>query len=227
MNTFATEKAGIFPKSQKGYEATKRFLDLAICLMILPLVLAVMAVILVCTLLESPGPILFLQERVGRGGRRFHIYKFRTMKHDFREDRSREFLKAYVKGQIGGEDSDARPAVYKPNHQAGITRMGRILRKTSLDELPQIFNVLMGEMSLVGPRPHIVCEVEEYQDWHRQRLEVLPGITGLAQVNGRSSLPFDRMVYYDLKYVQERGLKLDLKILWWTFLSVLKTRGAG
>ena len=116
--------------------------------------------------------------------------------------------------------------MFKPFDKNHVTPIGRILRKTSLDELPQLINVLKGQMSLVGPRPNVVWEVEEYKGWHKERLEVLPGITGLAQVKGRSGILFDEIVEYDIEYIENQSLMLDLKILWWTFAAVLVGKGA-
>jgi len=124
-------------------------------------------------------------------------------------------------------DSEESKEVYKPVQAAQITRVGRFLRKTSLDELPQIINVLKGEMSLVGPRPNVPWEVEEYLPWHYERLEVLPGVTGLAQARGRSDLSFDRIVKYDVEYVEKQSLAMDFKILCWTAKSVVDGKGAG
>jgi lipopolysaccharide/colanic/teichoic acid biosynthesis glycosyltransferase len=226
METLAPKQAPLI-LSRRGYQQTKRVLDLVICLLIMPLAAVVMAAISVAILLDSSGPVFFRQERVGRCGRRFRMYKFRTLRHNHDDASGREFMKAYIKGEIGQDDNDGGQVVYKPIHKTHVTRLGRILRKTSLDELPQILNVLKGEMSLVGPRPHVPWEVQAYSDWHCERLRVLPGITGLAQVWGRSGISFNRLVRYDLKYVQEQSLKLDLKILCWTLLSVLKGRGAA
>ena len=213
---------------RKEYRLAKRALDVAVCLAILPLAVVAMVVIAIAILLDSPGPVLFVQERAGRGGRRFRMYKFRTMKRDYDDRASREFMKAFVSGMINQDNNGNNGrAVYKPNHRAQITGVGRILRKTSLDELPQIINVLKGEMSLVGPRPNVPWEVEVYRGWHNERLEVLPGITGLAQVRGRSGISFDRFVQYDIEYIENQSLKLDLQILWWTVLSVIYSRGAG
>ena len=133
-------------------------------------------------------------------------------------------MKAFVNGQIGDDENGG--AIYKPIQASQITRVGRILRKISLDELPQLVNVFRGEMSLVGPRPNVLWEFEEYKGWHNERLEVLPGVTGLAQVRGRSGLTFDSIVKYDVEYIERQSLALDLKILWWTLLSVLLGRGA-
>jgi lipopolysaccharide/colanic/teichoic acid biosynthesis glycosyltransferase len=201
--------------------------DLTLCLVSLPLAIVVMAVIGLMIFLDSPGPILFVQERIGCGERRFRIYKFRTMKRDCDDRSSREFMQAFVTGQINQDDGSDNQAMYKPKRRDQITRVGRILRRTSLDELPQIFNVLRGEMSLVGPRPNVPWEVEVYRGWHNERLEVLPGITGLAQVRGRSGISFDNIVQYDIEYIEKRSLKLDFQILWWTLLLVIQGRGAG
>jgi lipopolysaccharide/colanic/teichoic acid biosynthesis glycosyltransferase len=188
--------------------------------------LILMAIIAVAIKLDSPGPIFFMHERVGLNGRRFRLYKFRSLRHDYDPYSGREFMKAFVRGHIK-RDADANGTIYKPIERVQITTVGRILRKTSLDELPQIFNVLFGSMSLVGPRPNVPWEVDAYEEWHKERLLVLPGITGLAQVRGRSGLPFEHIVLYDLEYIRTHSLKLDLLILWWTVASVIAGRGAG
>ncbi len=197
--------------------------------------------------LDSPGPAIFIQERIGKDGRPFKMYKFRTMRHNLDDSMHRAFMKAFVHGEIGPRPTilphskafrrafavlaagSERPGdeVYKPLQASQVTRVGRFLRKTSLDELPQIFNVLRGEMSLVGPRPNVPWEVEEYQPWHHERLEVLPGITGLAQVRGRSGISFDTIVKYDIEYVENQSLSLDLKILFQTVMTVLSGRGSS
>lgn len=210
---------------RRGYEFTKRLLDVTICVMILPFIVLIMALIALAIRLDSPGPILFRQARAGRRGQPFQMLKFRTMPDIVPDERGREFMKAYVRGEIGSDNRNSGQQVYKP--QLAVTRVGRFLRKTSLDELPQIFNVLRGEMSLVGPRPHALWEVEEYLEWHRERLAALPGITGLAQVRGRSGITFDRLVRYDIEYVRQQTLKTDLKILCRTAISVLWARGAA
>jgi lipopolysaccharide/colanic/teichoic acid biosynthesis glycosyltransferase len=135
-------------------------------------------------------------------------------------------MKDYISGKVSTSDPTTRP-LFKPNNQTQITRMGNLLRKTSLDETPQIINILRGEMSLIGPRPNIPWEVETYDLWHTERLDVLPGITGLAQVKGRSNLCFDDLVRYDIHYVRNQSLVMDFKILWWTILTVLTGQGAG
>lgn len=209
------------------YDVTKRMLDITLCLMLLPLMLVIVPILTFAIYLDSPGPVFFIQERVGMNGRRFRMYKFRTMKHEFDDRAGREFMKAYVNGHTHDPFAEGS-VVFKPIHnQAQITRIGRILRQTSLDELPQIFNVMRGEMSLIGPRPNVPWEVDAYQDWHRERLVVRPGITGLAQVRGRSSISFDRIVRYDIEYIRNHNILLDLQILWWTLMSVFTGRGAG
>ena len=227
---------------RRRYQVAKRVMDVSICLLALPVILPLMATCALAILLDSPGPVLFVQERIGKGGRPFRMYKFRTMRHDLDDSHHRTFMKAFVNGEIGsdGNRDDANSflhvplkesvdtpfgnngngKVYKPVQSSQVTTVGRILRKTSLDELPQIINVLKGEMSVVGPRPNVPWEVEAYRSWHHERLEVLPGITGLAQVRGRSAISFDHIVRNDIEYVEKRSLALDLKILWWTFVTV-------
>ena len=147
------------------------------------------------------------------------------MTHNLDTTRHQAFMKAFVRGKIGGEGEDK--SVYKPYTDSQVTRVGRILRKTSLDELPQLINVLKGDMSLIGPRPNVLWEVESYKSWHMERLSVLPGITGLAQVNGRSAISFETIVRHDIEYARSQSLLLDLKILWKTFTSVAAGKGAA
>jgi lipopolysaccharide/colanic/teichoic acid biosynthesis glycosyltransferase len=209
---------------RKGYQIAKRVMDLALCLLAMPLVLPLLALCALAIRIDSPGPVLFVQERIGKGGRRFRMYKFRTMQNNLDDSRHRDFLKAFVNGRVGGDENGG--VLYKPFQASQITRVGRILRKTSLDELPQLINVLRGEMSLVGPRPNVPWEFEEYRGWHQERLEVLPGITGLAQVRGRSGITFDSIVKYDIEYIERQSLAMDLTIMWWTVSSVLFGTGA-
>jgi lipopolysaccharide/colanic/teichoic acid biosynthesis glycosyltransferase len=207
------------------YLTAKRILDVCICLVILPCILPVMLVCALAIYLASPGPILFIQERMGRGGRLFKMFKFRTMKMDYDRHHCQKFMNAYVRAELmpGVDDQ----ALFKPVTRGDTFRVGRILRKLSLDELPQIVNVLKGEMSIVGPRPNVLWEVEAYQPWHYERMEVLPGITGLAQVRGRSNIDFACLVRNDIEYIENQSMSLDLKILWWTFLSTITGKGAG
>jgi lipopolysaccharide/colanic/teichoic acid biosynthesis glycosyltransferase len=208
---------------QLRYQSTKHVFDIMLCLLILPLALPIMAICALAIWLDSPGPVFFVQERIGKGGRPFRMYKFRTMQADFDSSGSRAFMQAFVKGELG--DEDAHNEVFKPVRNSPITRMGRVLRKTSLDEIPQLINVVKGEMSFVGPRPNVPWEVEVYRPWHHERLEILPGITGLAQVQGRSRIKFDEIVNYDVEYLLNQGLALDLKVLWWTAWTVISRNG--
>jgi lipopolysaccharide/colanic/teichoic acid biosynthesis glycosyltransferase len=213
----------VFPR-RPHYQTVKRVMDVMFCLLASPLILLVMIICAALVWIGSSRPIFFVQERIGKGGRPFRMYKFRTMQRNVDNTHGRAFMKAFVNGQIG-QSNDGRE-IHKPHQASQITAMGRILRKTSLDELPQIINVLRGEMSLVGPRPNMPWEVEEYQLWHHERLEVLPGITGLAQVHGRSSLSFERIVNHDIEYIEHQSLTLDLKILFWTLIAVVRGIGA-
>jgi lipopolysaccharide/colanic/teichoic acid biosynthesis glycosyltransferase len=206
------------------YTRVKRILDIMVCLLLLPFVLPLMGLVSLIVILDSPGPAMFVQDRVGRKGRRFRMYKFRTMTWNLDDSAHRAFMRAFVNGEIGQVESER--VVFKPFRESQVTRAGRILRKTSLDELPQILNVLKGEMSLVGPRPNVDWEVEAYKEWHRERLNALPGITGLAQVNGRSCISFDRIVEYDIEYIENQSLRMDLQILWLTVRSVILADGA-
>jgi lipopolysaccharide/colanic/teichoic acid biosynthesis glycosyltransferase len=204
------------------YQTIKRIMEVLVCLLAGPLIVLVGVIIAILIRLDSPGPVFFVQERIGKGGRKFRMIKFRTMHNNIDKSSHQQFMKAFVNGRVK-EPGSQKFKPFKPSH---VTRVGRILRKTSLDELPQVINVLRGEMSFVGPRPNIPWEVDEYQGWHQERLEVLPGITGLAQVRGRSGIPFDRIVEYDIEYIEEQSLILDLQILWWTVTSVLWGTGA-
>lgn len=183
----------------------------------------VLVVIALLIRIDSAGPALFLQTRIGKDGRPFRLIKFRTMRLGVDDAAHREFMRAFVRGEV--RPLQAGNALYKPSSQSQITRIGRILRRASLDELPQLLNVIRGDMSLVGPRPNVPWEVAEYKDWHMERLAVLPGMTGLAQVNGRSSIAFDTIVQYDIEYVRSQNSWLDLQILWRTLATVREPHG--
>ena len=178
--------------------------------------------------LTSKGPILFRQQRVGQYGQKFTFLKFRSMHAANNSAIHQEYVKRLIAGAPGSEqDSSDGQGVYKLKDDPRITKVGRFLRKSSLDEIPQFLNVLAGQMSLVGPRPPIPYEVEVYEIWHKRRLlAVKPGITGLWQVTGRSRTTFDEMVRLDLRYVKSWSLWLDIKILWHTPRAVLTGSGA-
>jgi len=154
------------------YKHTKRAIEILFCLAMLPILLPVGLMISVIIRLTSSGPILFTQTRIGKDGRPFQMIKFRTMYQDINRVSHQAFMKAFVNGKAKVQ---SKKDVFKPFDKNHVTSIGRILRKTSLDELPQLINVFKGEMSLVGPRPNVVWEVEEYMGWHKERLEVLPG----------------------------------------------------
>lgn len=191
----------------------KRAMDIAICLLISPAVLIVLAVCAVAIRLDSPGVVLFTQERTGRNGVRFRMYKFRTMVHNAEE------LKSSLQHL-----NILPPPDFKVINDPRITRVGRFLRKTSLDELPQIRNVLRGEMSLVGPRP-TSFRASTYSLWHTQRLEATPGITGLWQVGGRNELTFDERNRLDAAYLRNMSIRQDLKIMILTVGSIIRRSG--
>jgi lipopolysaccharide/colanic/teichoic acid biosynthesis glycosyltransferase len=209
------------------YRVSKRVFDLFLCLMALTFLLPILLLIALVIALDSPGNVLYLQDRVGKNGRIFRMVKFRTMAANYNSQADRDYMAQFVSGKVTPTTNESGTITYKPAHSSHVTRVGRILRKTSLDELPQIWNVLRGDMSIVGPRPNVTWEVEMYADWHRERLQVLPGITGLAQVRGRSNITFDNIVEYDLKYIRNRSFKLDMQILWWTLEQVLARRDAA
>jgi exopolysaccharide biosynthesis polyprenyl glycosylphosphotransferase len=206
----------------------KRVMDVAggaaLLLVLSPLLAAIAAIIK----LTSKGPVIFEQERLGRSGARFKCLKFRTMYTDNDPKIHQEYIQQFISGreESANKNGSQRP-VYKIVNDPRITPVGRFLRKTSLDELPQFWNVLRGEMSLVGPRPPVLYEFEIYDIWHRRRiLDVKPGVTGLWQVSGRSRTRFDEMVRLDLRYCQTWSLWLDLKILLSTPRAVFGGDGA-
>lgn len=202
----------------------KRAMDIAGSLLMLMACLPLFAVIALAVKLSSRGPILFRQDRIGQYGRRFTFLKFRSMRANNDESVHREYVKQLIAGVADRVQTGAsREGVYKLAGDKRITPIGRFLRKTSLDELPQFINVLRGDMSLVGPRPPLPYELAAYQTWHRRRvLQVKPGITGLWQVTGRSRVRFDDMVRLDLRYAISWSPWLDFKILLRTPGAVIK-----
>jgi len=210
----------------------KRVLDVVISLIAITLLSPLLMAIAGLIKLTSKGPVLFKQERVGLFGDRFMFLKFRSMYVDCDQDKHKEYVTKFITesrnaGANKKSSTLAQNAVYKLTNDPRITPIGRFLRKTSLDEIPQFFNVLKGDMSLVGPRPPIPYECEKYDLWHKRRiLEVKPGITGLWQIKGRSSTTFDEMVRLDLNYVTHWSFLLDLKILFHTPFAVLRGKGA-
>jgi lipopolysaccharide/colanic/teichoic acid biosynthesis glycosyltransferase len=207
-----------------GVDIARRALDVtvasAVLLMLVPIVLAVMLAVR----LNSPGPVLFRQRRLGRGMRPFTVLKFRTMHADADSALHRE----YVHTLIGPDpEPEEHGGLYKLAVDPRVTRVGRFLRSWSLDEVPQLWNVLRGEMSLVGPRPVIEYEVEQYPDWYLRRFAVKPGLTGLWQVSGRNERTYEEMIRFDVEYAERRSLWLDLRILARTALVVMRRQGVA
>lgn len=207
---------GTKPVSIKGWNlALKRATDVVVSSLCLALLSPLMLIVAVLIRLESPGPAIFKQTRIGRGGREFTVYKFRTMREGAEQER--DALR---------DLNEAQGALFKIREDPRCTELGRFLRRSSLDEWPQFYNVLRGDMSIVGPRPQLAAEVEQYQPWQRKRLETWPGMTGLWQVSGRSDLSFDDMVLLDIYYVENWSLLLDLRIALKTIPTLILGTGA-
>jgi exopolysaccharide biosynthesis polyprenyl glycosylphosphotransferase len=228
------EKVDGLPRTGLGEPAlkgvgliAKRFLDLSVSAFAVTVFAPLLILIAVLVKLFSPGPVLFRQIRAGKNGTPFTFFKFRTMKHNIDDTLHREYATNFIGGKelrLRDERNDRK--IYKMPDDPRITPIGRVLRRTSLDELPQLFNVLKGEMSLVGPRPPIAYELTIYKEWHKRRLKAKPGITGLWQVSGRSSVPFHDMVLLDLYYINRWSLLLDIEIIMKTIPVVLWGKGA-
>lgn len=217
------------PMEPHGFEiALKRGMDILGSLVGLILFSPVMLGTAIAIKMTSPGPIIFKQSRIGRKGSRFQFYKFRSMHWNTDDQIHRKYVANLIKGDLDKvNQGDGATQLFKMKSDPRITRFGKIIRKTSIDELPQFFNVLKGEMSLVGPRPPVPYEVEKYEAWHLRRiLEVKPGVTGLWQVGGRSKTSFEEMVRLDLRYIQNWSLWLDLKILLKTARALIPSKGA-
>jgi len=228
------------PRNMRLYYLSKRVIDVIVSIIALILLSPLMLIIAALIRLDSPGPVIFTQKRVGsvrrkRNGRlcwkqtEFSFYKFRTMVDRADNSIHRAFIKALIKNDeqkirsLLNSDTQIKKLVNDPR----ITRLGHILRRSSLDELPQFWNVLRGEMSLIGPRPAIPYEVEMYKPWYFRRFEAKPGLTGLWQIVARSSADFDEMVRLDIEYVDNQSFWLDLKIMLMTPVVILLHRGAA
>jgi len=213
---------------KRASQVVKRAIDVLGSSFLLLVLSPLLALIAIGIKLTSKGPVIFKQERLGQFGSKFRCLKFRTMYANNDPRIHQEYVQRFINGQAETANKQSgKPTVYKIKNDSRVTTMGRLLRKTSLDELPQFWNVLMGEMSLVGPRPSLPYEFEIYDIWHRRRvLEVKPGVTGLWQVSGRSRTCFDDMVRLDLRYSQSWSIWLDVKILLQTPGAVLSGDGA-
>ncbi|UFX42788.1 sugar transferase [Bradyrhizobium sp. 41S5] len=204
-------------------EFVKRVLDIAVSVTAILLLAPFLVAVWVAIRLDSPGPAIFCQRRVGRDEKPFNCFKFRTLRHKADENVHRDAIRRVWAKEVLSNDPDAP---YKLTDDPRVTRVGRVLRRTSVDELPQLFNVLRGEMSIVGPRPAIPYELEYFRDWHHQRHIVKPGITGLCQVRGRGRLGPDAMLEMDVEYAMNWTLWTDLKLIALTVPAVLRGHGA-
>lgn len=217
-----TEDATVYPLvatigGSEAYEVVKRAFDIALSGAALTVVSVPMLAIMAAIRLEDGAPAMFKQTRVGKDRREFTCYKLRTMSTSHDVNRHKEYLEHLI------ANGESAVATHLENRE--ITRIGAFLRKTSLDELPQLINVLLGDMSIIGPRPPIPYEVDVYEPWHLQRLLVTPGLTGWWQVTGRGRVTFDEMVRMDIDYIHKRGFCKDLEILVKTPLALLKGSG--
>lgn len=199
----------------RGSPIWKRSLDLALILLVSPALLLIGAVAALVIKLGSPGPVLFRQQRVGYKGREFTIFKFRTMRTDAKDESHRQHTAELIKSNNPMVKLDARK-------DPRLIPLGSALRATGLDELPQILNVLRGDMSLVGPRPCMPYEYALYEPWHCRRLDALPGLTGLWQVSGKNRTTFDEMVRFDIEYAERLSLGLDLAIIFKTLPALFR-----
>jgi lipopolysaccharide/colanic/teichoic acid biosynthesis glycosyltransferase len=205
----------LYPYFLQELPLWRRAADVAVAATLLTLLLPLFAVVAVAVLVTSPGPIFFVQWRAGRGGRPFRFYKFRSMYVDAEQRKS----------ELSTQNEQAGP-IFKMRHDPRITPLGRWLRKASIDELPQLWNVLLGDMTLVGPRPPTLDEVAAYERWQRERLDITGGLTCIWQVSGRSEIGFEEWVRMDLEYKRKRSARFDLKLLWRTIGAVFTGRGA-
>jgi exopolysaccharide biosynthesis polyprenyl glycosylphosphotransferase len=207
--------SGLRVREKNRWESfVKRFLDVVVSILVLILGLPFFLAIALMIKLTSKGPVLFRQKRIGEKGKPFSFHKFRTMRVDTDDTLHRKFTQDFIRGTMSQRNLDGNGAtLYKLTKDPRVTPVGSFLRKTSLDELPQFINILRGEMALVGPRPPVLYEYDCYEDWHKLRLAVKPGLTGLWQVSGRSSVPFHEMVMLDLYYIENWSLKMDLRII--------------
>lgn len=209
-----------------GYLRTKRLLDVTVTLLLLPLFCLVAPIIALLIRLDSRGPILYRQKRIGLNGVAFDFFKFRSMYVNNDDTLHRTAIESFMNGERLNR-GDPTANLYKLNGDRRITRVGKFIRKTSLDELPQLLNVLRGEMSLVGPRPPLDYEVERYDARARLRLAGKPGLTGVWQVYGRSRVSYSEMIEMDIAYFEKQSLLLDLKLIFLTIPVMVLGRGGG
>jgi len=206
----------------KAYDKhwSKRVMDYLIAIPALILLSPLLILVAIAIKLDSPGPVIFQQDRVGRYGKTFKMYKFRSMRNDINDSLHEEHIKAYANGKL--DLTDGNKIIADPR----VTRIGNLIRKTSIDELPQFFNVIKGDMSIIGPRPVPVYEVNEYNLWQSERLDAMPGITGLWQVVRRGKSSFEEQLRLDIRYIRNQSFLLNLKILVLTIPAIISKAGA-
>jgi lipopolysaccharide/colanic/teichoic acid biosynthesis glycosyltransferase len=212
-------------RATRSYLIAKRALDVTVALIALIALSPVLAVLAMLIRRDSEGPAIFRQTRIGRFGKPFTCYKFRTMYQNASEQAHRAYIEAYSQGQVAAASNPDAP--FKIERDPRITPLGHFLRRSSLDELPQLINVIKGDMSLVGPRPDVAYSVALYKDWHKLRLATQPGLTGLWQIKGRGRVSFEEGMRLDCEYVQQQCLRLDVEIILQTIPAVLSMRGAA
>ncbi len=208
------------------YERLKRAFDIVLAMTLLLLLSPLLIVVALAIKIDSRGPVLFVQRRTGRYAEPFNFFKFRSMSYGANHaDVHREYARRYASG---ADEALASNGLYKPQTNGQeVTRVGHLLRMSSLDELPQLYNILRGDMSFVGPRAWADYELENYKDWHFRRLEVPPGLTGLAQISGRSALAFDEIIRLDIEYIDNRSIRQDIKIMMKTIPVVAAGNNSG
>ena len=207
---------------------SKRVFDTIVASLVLLLLSPLLLAVAILIKIESPGPIIYRQDRIGENGCSFEMFKFRSMRVDADPDLHKAHVTRLIRQNLSLEQVNSNgQRSLKLEDDPRVTRIGRIIRRTSVDELPQLFNVVRGEMSLVGPRPALPYEVQLYKDWHKRRLEAVPGITGWWQVKGRNRVSFDEMVRMDIHYIERMSFWLDLRILLLTPWAAITGKGAG
>ena len=203
----------------------KRVLDLVLTCLILVVFAPFLLLMILAIKIGNPGPVLYTQTRLGKNGKPFKFYKFRSMYVNGDDAEHRSYVNNLIKAGSSYRAGQNGELLFKIYDDSRVTRVGKLIRKYSVDEFPQLFNVLRGEMSLVGPRPPLPYEYEDYADWCRKRLDGIPGITGLWQVNGKNTVPFEKMVQLDIHYLRNWSLWLDIKIIFRTIPAMLKGGG--
>lgn len=219
-----TEKVGI--ANLHKYRWWKILFDRALALMLIIVLSPLIALVSLIIRLDSKGNVIFRREQVGENGKRFTLYKFRTMQKNNNDYKYKSYLIRYILEDAPYTRKENGQGVYKVIDDPRVTRFGAVLRKSNIDELPQLFNILKGDMSFIGPRPDIPFAVNMYHDWHLQRLKIKPGISGLWQVSQRKECSFKEMVNLDIEYINKQSLLLDTKIFFKTILLILKMDGS-